>query len=515
MRAAAGLALSLLAGVATMAAAAELPATAEGPYPRLVLRGAMLVDGTGAPPRGPVDIVVEGERIVQVVGLGQPGAAVDPARRPAAGEGGREIDLAGAWVLPGFVDLYAYPGRHPEYAFKLWLAHGVTTAREPICETGLGACLELAAASDAHRMPAPRLVPWLHFGVGRPGFAVADADDARRWVADAARQGARGIKFRGERAEVFTAALDEAERLGLPTAAHLAPLWPEVGALAAARRGLDLIEHWYGLPEALLPPGALPDYPPGYNWGDEQKRFAAAARLWQQAAAPGSARWEAVLEELVASGVAMIPTLALYEANRDLMRARRAEWHDDYTLPALWQAFTPNRARHAAHFFAWTSEDEAAWSEAYRRWMRLVADFHDRGGRVVVGTDSGFMYLLHGFGYVRELEMLRQAGLSPLEVLRAATLDGARALGLGDRLGSVEPGKLADLVVVEADPIADLKVLYGTGALRFDDEGRESRLGGVRWTIKGGVVYDAKALLAEVAAEVAAAKGAAEGSRGP
>jgi cytosine/adenosine deaminase-related metal-dependent hydrolase len=141
--------------------------------------------------------------------------------------------------------------------------------------------------------------------------------------------------------------------------------------------------------------------------------------------------------------------------------------------------------------------------------MRLLADFHDRGGRVVVGTDSGFMYHLHGFGYVRELEMLRQAGLSPLEVLRAATLDGARALGMGDHVGSVEPGKLADLVVVEADPLADFKVLYGTGALRFDDEGRESRVGGVRWTIKGGVVYDAKALLAEVAAEVAAAKGEA------
>jgi hypothetical protein len=496
--------------MAVVPAAAEPPTAAEGPFPRLVLRGAMLIDGTGAPPRGPVDVVIEGERIVQVVALGQPGAAVDPARRPALGEGGREIDLAGAWLLPGFVDLYAYPGRHPEYAMKLWLAHGVTTAREPICETGMEACRALAAASQAHEIAAPRIVPWLHFGLGRPGLAIADADDARRWVAEAVAQGAAGIKFRGERGEVFTTALDEAERRGLPTSAHLAPLWPEPGLAAAARHGLDLVEHWYGLPEALLPGRALPAYPPGYNWADEQQRFAFAARLWRQAAAPGSAEWNAALDEVVAAGAAMVPTLALYEANRDLMRARRAEWHDDYALPALWSSFTPHRSRHAAHFFAWTSEDEAAWTDAFATWSRFLADYHRRGGRVLVGTDTGFMYHLHGFGYVRELELLRQAGLSPLEVLRAATLDGARALGWGDRVGSVEAGKLADLVVVEADPLADLKVLYGTGALRFDDQGRESRVGGVRWTIKGGVVYDAKALLAEVAAEVAAAKAEAE-----
>ena len=499
----------LVVAVALAGSAWGQATAGEAASSRLVLRGAMLIDGTGAPPRGPVDLVIEGERIVQVVPLGQPGAAVDPARRPAAGEGGREIDLAGAWVLPGFVDLYAYPGRHPEYAMKLWLAHGVTTAREPICEQGMVRCLELAAASAAHELPAPRIVPWLHFGVGRPGLAVADAEDARRGVAEASRQGAAGIKFRGERPEVFAAALDEAERLGLPTAAHLAPLWPRLGAVEAAGHGLDLVEHWYGLPEALLAGRALPDYPPGYNWADEQARFAFAGRLWGQAAAPGSERWNETIDRLVAAGAAMVPTLALYEANRDLMRARRAEWHDDYALPAVWDGFTPHRSRHAAHFFAWTSEDEAAWAGAYATWGRFLADYHARGGRVLVGTDSGFMYHLHGFGYVRELELLRQAGLAPLEVLRAATLDGARALGLGDETGSVEAGKLADLVVVDADPLADLKVLYGTGALRFDDEGRESRVGGVRWTIKGGVVYDAKALLAEVAAEVAAAKAGA------
>jgi hypothetical protein len=343
---------------------------------------------------------------------------------------------------------------------------------------------------------------------------VTGADDARAWVREAKQGGARGIKFRGERPEVMAAALDEAARLGVPTSAHLTPLWVARGdALDAARWGLGIVEHWYGLPEAMLDGATITDYGPGYNWADEGARFAQAGRLWRQAAAPGSARWEATLDELAARGVALLPTFALYEANRDVMRASRAEWHDDYTMPWLWRAFQPDRSAHAAHFFAWTSEDEVAWRENYRLWMRFVDDFAARGGRVLAGSDAGFQYLLYGFGFVRELELLREAGLSPLEVLRAATLHAAEALGLGGETGSVEPGTLADLVVVDADPLADLKVLYGTGAVRLLPDGTLGRAGGVRWTIKAGVVHDAKALLAEVREEVAAAK-AAEAAAG-
>jgi imidazolonepropionase-like amidohydrolase len=107
------------------------------------------------------------------------------------------------------------------------------------------------------------------------------------------------------------------------------------------------------------------------------------------------------------------------------------------------------------------------------------------------------------------MELLQEAGFHPLEVIRAATLHGAQALGMDDRIGSIRPGKLADLVVVAENPLANFKVLYGTGHFRLDDDNRPVRVGGVRYTVKDGIVYDAKELLADVRGIVVRAREAA------
>ena len=483
--------------------AAPPRAEGEGPFARLILRGATLIDGTGAPPVGPVDIVIERNRILEIRSVGYPGVRIDSAKRPAARAGDREIDLHGHYVLPGFVDLHGHmggteQGTPAEYVFKLWMGHGVTTIVDPSTGNGLTWALEHKRKSEAGSITAPRILAYPAFGQGHQG-RITTPEQARAWVAGVAKQGADGVKFFGLRPDIMRAAIDEARQRGLRTTCHHAQLnvaW--LDALDSARMGLTSMQHWYGLPEALFTDRTVQAYSLDYNYNNEQDRFSEAGRLWRQAAPPFSDRWNAVMNELIGLDFTLSPTFVAYEATRDLMRAIRLEWHEEYTLPSLWRFYEPNREKHASYWFDWGTEQEVAWRENYRLWMAFVNEYKNRGGRVVLGSDSGYSYNLYGFSYVREMELLREAGFHPLEVIRAATLKGAEAAGMADRIGTVEPGKLADLVVVEENPLANLKVLYGIGAIKLNDQNRVTRVGGIKYTIKDGIVFDARALRADV-----------------
>jgi imidazolonepropionase-like amidohydrolase len=490
----------------------------KGPFDRLVIRGATLVDGTGAPPVGPVDIVVERDRIAEIRAVGFPGVPIREQRRPARGD--HEIDAHGMYVLPGFVDAHAHIA-HPllalagdvppaEYVYKLWLGHGITTVREVGSGNGLRWTLDEKARSDAGRITAPRIVAYAMFPSASPAVRIHTPEEARAWVREVARAGADGIKFRGCPPAIMQAALAEAAAAGLPTAAHLEQLTvAATNVLHTSEWGLTSMEHWYGLPEAMFTDRTVQDFPADYNHNDEQERFRAAGRLWAQAAPPDSEQWALVRDTLLARDFTLVPTLSIYEASRDLMRAMRAEWHEEYTLPVLWQWFQPSREAHGSYWFSWTTGDEIAWKQNYALWMRFLDDYKDRGGRVAAGSDAGFIFSLFGFGYIRELELLQEAGFHPLEVIRSATLEGAEVARRARDIGSVEVGKLADLVIVDANPLENLKVLYGTGAFALDDEtGKPTRVGGIRWTVKGGIVYDAPALLADVRAMVKASRAA-------
>jgi imidazolonepropionase-like amidohydrolase len=117
---------------------------------------------------------------------------------------------------------------------------------------------------------------------------------------------------------------------------------------------------------------------------------------------------------------------------------------------------------------------------------------------VTTGSDSGYIWKVYGFAYIRELELLQEAGFNPLEVIRAATFSGAELLGMASDIGSIRPGKLADLVITKENPLANFKVLYGTGHFRLSEDNQPVRVGGVRYTIKDGIVYDARLLLQDV-----------------
>jgi hypothetical protein len=483
----------------------------DGPFGKLIIRGVTLVNSTGAPPVGPVDIVVEKNRIIQIKQVGYPGVPIDSKNRPKANSGDKELNCEGMYLMPGFVDMHGHiggqaQGANAEYVFKLWLGHGITTIRDPSCGNGLDWVLEHRAKSEKNEITAPRIKAYTVFGQGAKE-PISTPDQARAWVQQNAKRGADGIKFFGAEPAIFRAALEENKKLGLRSACHHAQLEvARMNALATAKAGLTSLEHWYGLPEALFDDKTVQNYPANYNYNNEQNRFEEAGNLWQQAAKPGSERWNKVMDELIALDFTLDPTFNIYEANRELMLARRAEWHDDYTMPSLWRFYGPSRISHGSYWHSWGTEQEVAWKKNYQLWMEFINEYKNRGGRVTTGSDSGFIYQLYGFAYIRELELLREAGFHPLEVIRAATLKGAEALGMADQIGSVEVGKLADFVIIDQNPLANLKVLYGTGAIHLNEKNEVERVGGVIYTVKDGVVYDAKKLLADVRKMVTDAK---------
>ncbi|MCF8285301.1 MAG: amidohydrolase family protein [Chitinophagaceae bacterium] len=475
----------------------------QGPYTQLIIRGVTLINGTGAPPFGPVDIVIEKNRIQRIITVGAEGNPIQSSRRPVLAAGGKEIDASGMYALPGFIDMHAHiggkeQGTPAEYVYKLWLAHGITTIRDPSAGNGLAWVLNEKKRSAENQIVAPRILAYTAFGMGskKPINTPADAIE---WVNENAKNGADGIKFFGAAPDIMEAAIKENKRLGLKSCAHHAQTdvarW---NVVQSAKAGMTSMEHWYGLPEALFENKTIQDFPADYNYTNEQTRFENAGKLWKQAAAPYSEKWNKVMNDLIAMDFTLDPTFNIYDANRDLHRARRAEWHENYTLPSLWRFYAPSRNAHGSYWFNWGTEQEVEWKQNYRLWMTFINEYKNRGGRVTAGSDNGFIYQTYGFGYIRELELLREAGFHPLEVIRSATLYGAQALGLEKDLGTVEQGKLADLVLVNANPLKNLQVLYGTGAIELDTKGTVMRTGGVAYTIKDGILYDAKLLLKQV-----------------
>ena len=480
-------------------------AEGEGPFERLIIRGATLIDGTGAPPRSPVDIVIEGNTITRIASVGAPFVEINEDRRP--GDATREIDAHGKYVMPGIVDLHAHTGGVPkvpeaEYVYKLWMAHGITTVRG--VPTGpMEWSLNERARSAENAITAPHIVSYHRPGSGWDG-SIRTPEDAREWVRFASEQGVDGLKLGSYRPAIMAALLDEAAKHNMGSTAHLGQMGiAQMNALDAARLGLTSMTHFYGLFEAMYDNTSVQTWPVTMDYNDEQLRFGQVARQWNMVT-PGGDKWNALMDEFLELDFYINPTFGIYSAGRDVMAARNADWHAMYTLPSLQTFFDPSRKDHGSYFFDWTTHDEVAWRRFYQVWMQFVNEYKNRGGKVTVGSDSGFIYQVYGFGTILEMELLQEAGFHPLEVIRAATMHGAeeifKPLGKPIEYGVVRAGLRADLLILPENPLHNLKTLYGTGAMKLNDEtGELERVGGVELTIKDGIIYDARALLQDVA----------------
>ncbi|WP_291983569.1 amidohydrolase family protein [Luteitalea sp.] len=457
---------------------------------RLLIRRAMVIYGNGKPPYGPMDILVQDGVIANI-------APTLPVEADAV------IDAAGKYVMPGLVDTHMH--WHEEragipmpiqYERNLYLANGVTLTREN--GGNFVKSKQWQAESAADQIIAPRMqVYWV---VSR-GNGTAEAIRAN--VRDAKARGADGLKIFGMDRDQLEATMAEAKAQGLKTTTHIAV--EEVTAEDFAELGVDSIEHFYGIADAAL--HGVQRFPAEMNYSNELLRFAKAGELYAQA---DPVKLDKVLDLMVAKKVAWSPTMSIYEASRDVIKAQNLPWYREYLHPALQAFFEPNLANHGSYFVGWTNTMEVRWKQQYRIWMDALKSFGNKGGVITTGDDAGFIHSLYGFGLVRELELHEEAGFHPLDVIKHGTVNGATLLGMGDKLGRVRQGYLADLLVVNGNPLDNLRVLnpYGVDVMK---DGRMTRGGGIEWTIKNGIPYHVPTLMKEAKAMVEADKKKMEG----
>ena len=472
--------LAGLAGLAALAAlaAAAPPALAQRPQPgseaaayvavdpgetgSVALVGVTLLDGTGAPALRDQTIVVEGSRIAAV------GAAADVA----VPDGAEVLDLAGHTVMPGMVGLHnhlfymAAGGRMHPMSYtgqRLYLGSGVTTIRT----TGsLATYAELNLKDEVERglQPGPRIHITAPYMTGDESLNIMTRfrgpEQARRFVRYWAAEGATWLKaYTTISGEDLAAAIDEAHRQGLKVTGHLC----SISFTEAVELGIDNIEHGLGTNSDYVPDKADDECPPD---------------LWDVAEGVDVEGSEvaATFDAMIENDVAMTSTLAVYE-----LFVQGRPTRDERTLRAM---APPVREDYLA---AKAEIDEIGRPpEGFLNAMAYEKAFHDRGGVLAAGVDpTGNGGALAGYGDQRNYELFIEAGFSPEDAVQVLSANGARVLDVAGDLGTVEAGKLADLVVMEGDLTADPSVIRN-----------------VTVVFKDGIGYDSAAMLADVEGRV-------------
>lgn len=431
----------------------------------VALTNVRVIDGTGAAPRENQTVVITNGRIT----------AVGPAASTRPPANARVLELAGHTVFPGIVGMHNHTfyttsfGRSVQLNYsspRLYLGSGVTTIRttgsmSPYSE------LNLRKSIADGEIPGPRMHvtgPYISGeGAGGGMHQVATPEDARRVVAYWADEGATWFKFYTLISrEAMKAAIEEAHRRGVKVTGHLC----SVGYREAVALGIDNLEH--GL-------FANSEYDPN----KEPDRCPRSAYQSLRQLDIDSDAVRATLDDMVRNDVAMTSTLAVYELsvpNRPPLEQRML----DAMSPETRQEYLATRQRYI------DNPDAASSPEVLAKAMQYERQFVDRGGLLAAGVDpTGNGGALPGFGDQRNLELLVEAGFSPVEALQIMTLNGAKVLGVDDELGSVEVGKIADLVVVAGNPATT------PGDIR-----------NVKHVFKDGVGYDPARLIESVRGQV-------------
>lgn len=369
--------------------------------------GARLIDGRGGPPVADAVVVVRGEKII----------AVGPRASVTVPKDAEVIEAKGMTLLPGLIDSHFHlDGDDP--LPSLFLSHGITSVRDP------GAWIEAYDNVRRQEQPLPRLfLAGPHLDGAMPAYPidsviVRDAEETRLAVNRFIDQGASVIKvyFRLPLG-LIRVATETAHARGVPVTAHL----EIVDAADAIRAGVDGIEHITSFGTALLPPREAEKYRQSIL-ADNNARREGRYKVWSEIDL-NSPRVRPLLEVIARRGTFLSPTLAVFEKQ---------------------------------------SGDKDATEihvRAFRQMLKFVGLVKRAGGRIVTGSHSSVPHAERGWAYQRELELLVASGLTPMEALVAGTFENARFFRIADRLGSIEAGKLADLVLIDGDPLKDMAAM--------------------------------------------------------
>jgi imidazolonepropionase-like amidohydrolase len=395
--------------------------------------------------------------------------AVDRPITASEMAGARVIDLPETeYVLPGLFDVHAHYNmtlgqnglRSDEYTYNplIFLANGVTSTF-PAGEYDPEGMMEARKRIDAGEQIGPRIYnSGPYFGTARRGWNQnATDDDIYRDVDEWAAKGVRAFKGKGIAPQHLRALIERAHMHGLTVTAHLeSGFRNSTNARDAILMGIDRVEHILG--------------------GDQLDPNKPAYPSWSMVDTT-SKQFKDIVQLFISHHVMFDPTITAPVYFSQLQEGFDY-WVDERKF------FTPEVQ-------AWVKTKPprrpvASWDSLYWAMRRTTKAFYDAGGLLTLGTDNPSTgEFIAGFSAHRELHTLVLAGIPPAAALKIATINGARALGMSDKLGTLEVGKLADLFVIEGNPLADIKNTRH-----------------VQLVMKSGVVYDPKALLAQAEGKI-------------
>jgi sulfatase modifying factor 1 len=412
----------------------------------LVLEGVTIIDGTGAPLKSSMSITIKNGKIIAI---NKQGEADYPSNATI-------LKLHNKYVIPGLIEMHAHMNGEFEGICKAMLSFGITTLRIPAASAE--DMVKFRDKVAAGELMGPRI-----FTAGEPidgpgsvapfGTIVENEEQMRKEVHRQAKFGVNYIKlYTSLTPELVKVAIDEAHSLGMEVIGHLG----YTGWTFAANNGINGLIHssiatplWELVPEDISPRFR--------DLANPTKNFNInLIKEWTEKFDINGPEMKNLTKVLVDNHVVVDPTLVVMETfcyGNDLTLRDKLE--PELAVPGSLLQF-PMLKQHP-FTLGWSDESFNAAQKAFQISLHMVKKYYDSGVLLTTGTDAGMPWITHGVSLHRELELLVQAGIPELEVIKIATSNGARALHILDKTGTIEVGKQADLIVLSENPAENIK----------------------------------------------------------